>query len=724
MASKQKSTQKFKTVSVEDTELVYTLLREKFPENEVQVEYNHNTKEYTLEVSDKKYMKDPEIPLDVKIKVVYGDSVTGCQPLLLRDPHTGLVHIETIQSIGEQWNEYPEFKINDKSVRLEKQYSKTHYEVWTDKGWSKINKVIKHKTNKKIYKVLTHCGLVKVTEDHSLLDEKCQVLKPKECDNNTRLLSSYPMTFESKINTISKNRAFIYGFFFGDGSCGRYECNSGVKYSWALNNADLDVLYNLQKLMEKEYTGLKTTVDDTIESSGVYKLRGNAPKDFVNEYRQKFYDSEKYKKVPVEILNSSNDVIESFFSGYWASDGCRKDKETIGCTRFDIKGNIGSAGMYFLMKKLGFNVSLNTRNDKEKIVRLTVTKKKQRKISNQIKKISVQDLEEDQFVYDLETEIGRFNAGVGDLQLKNTDSVFLSMKYNLQDFETNRKDTFKLAIVCGDNLTKEIFKRPPIELEFEKVYQPFILLTKKRYIGKKFEDTRDPMKLKTLTTSGIAITRRDYSYFVKKCYKEVIDSIMDNSLEQSLEIFRKYIEMIENYQVDFDDLIVSSTLAKSYSCSLCKEKCEWNRLMCSKPGCKENNVVERKENCKKCKTKFKCLHTFNLGPVALAVKMLQRNEEINVNDRIQYLLVEREGSDGSKKAELAEDPKYAKEHNLKFNRICYLEQLAKPLLGFFKTVLKEDQDTLDDIISFVNYKLVNFGGKKLKVSDFKINEDA
>jgi len=307
----------------------------------------------------------------------------------------------------------------------------------------------------------------------------------------------------------------------------------------------------------------------------------------------------------------------------------------------------------------------------------------------------------------------------------DTDSTFNEFKFNRVDHELNRKDTFKLAVTCANNLTDVIFKRRPVEMEFEKVYQPFILLTKKRYIGKKFEDTRDPMKLKTLTTSGIAITRRDYSYLVKKCYKEVIDCIMENnSLEDSLEIFKGYIERIENYQVEFEDLIVSSTLAKNYSCSLCKEKCEWSRLMCGKPGCKENNVVKRSESCTKCKTKFKCLHTFNLGPVTLAVSMLKRNEEINVNDRIQYLLVERENNDGSKKAELAEDPKYAKEHGLKFNRICYLEQLAKPLLGFMKIVLKEEPDLLDDIITFVNEKLVDFGGRKLKVSDFKINEDA
>ena len=36
---------------------------------------------------------------------------------------------------------------------------------------------------------------------------------------------------------ISEDEAQIMGFFFGDGSCGSYDCHSGKKSSWALNNA-------------------------------------------------------------------------------------------------------------------------------------------------------------------------------------------------------------------------------------------------------------------------------------------------------------------------------------------------------------------------------------------------------------------------------------------------------------------------------------------------------
>jgi hypothetical protein len=684
-----KVTEKFKVSNINDLELLYSILRERYPSNEIQIQFNWNTKEYTINVTDKTYCFDPEVPVDLDVKVVYGDSVTGDTPLLLKKD--GLVYIETIGSIFDisKKQEYPGFKMFDKTIRLEKEFSTTDYQIWTDIGWVNIKKVIRHRCDKKIYKILTHTGYVKVTEDHSLLDENYDKLKPKECNIETKLLSNYPFEFNETCDTISKDRAFIYGFFYGDGSCNKYQCPSGLKYTWALNNSDMNVLNNLKNLLQKEYPNSVPIIYDTLKSSGVYKLSINNPKNIVNEFRNKFYDSDKYKKIPNEILNSNNEIIQSFFDGYWAADGCRKDKETIGCTRFDNKGDIGSAGLYYLMKKLGYNVSLNTRTDKEKILRMTITKKKQRKINNQIKKIEY--MEHNDYVYDIETDIGRFGAGVGDIIISNTDSIFIKFKYNRDDFEKNRRDTFRLATVCGDNLTKDIFNRKPIELEFEKVFHPFILLTKKRYIANKFENTKDPFDLKGVDAKGIALTRRDYCPMVKKCYKKVIDTILadtnkksdltkskEDPVVSSTKVYLEYIDNIFNYKIHVDDLIVSAMLAASY--------------------------------------KTRPVH------VQLAEKLKRRKEEVQIGDRIPYIYIENTSNTPKQKSELGEDPKYAIQNNLRYNRSCYLEQLAKPILGFYKVVLKDYPSLLDHVIDYTNNKIVSCGGKKLSPSDFKIEE--
>lgn len=305
----------------------------------------------------------------------------------------------------------------------------------------------------------------------------------------------------------------------------------------------------------------------------------------------------------------------------------------------------------------------------------------------------------------------------------DTDSIFCKFKYNRDNFERNRRDTFELATLCGDKLTKEIFNRRPIELEFEKVFHPFILLTKKRYIAKKFENPKDPFQCKGVDAKGIALTRRDYCKMVKNCYSEVIDTIMDtsnpNNLRNSANVYKKYVDKIDNYDIDTEDLVVSAMLAKEYSCKICKKRSEWV-LKCENRRCEAPNP-DKLNNCKKCNSKISCAHTFSLAHINLAQELLRRSEEVLVGDRIAYIFVE-SNNPKAPKNELAEDPKYAEKHGIKFNRTCYLEQLAKPLLSFFLISLKDNPKLLDDLVTYTNDNLESYGSKKLRPSDYKIED--
>lgn len=617
----------FKTNNINDTEMVYSLLREKYPKQQVEIEYNDNTKDYVLYLSDDLFKEDPEVPVDIKIKVIYGDSQTGCTPVLLK--RDNLVYIEKLESIFDEDKkfEYPGFKLFDKYVRLEKEYCKTNYEVWTDIGWSSINKVIRHKSDKEIYKIVLKSGCVKVTEDGSLINEEYKIMTPKECNLETKLLTSYPSTFNYDYY-ISRKNAYLYG-------------------------------------------------------KDVY--------------------------IPIEMLNSNICALESFFDGYFDYN------RNIIC----IKGQINASRMYYLMIKYGYNVLIEEDDD---IYNLIIINNFEDNVDlNKINKIKLDSKSE--YVYDLETECGRYQSGVGNIIVKNTDSIFISMKFNRDDFKKNREDAFNMGIICGDNLTKDIFNRNPIELEFEKVFQPFILLTKKRYIGKKYENIKDPFKLKEITKAGTAASKRNYSACIKNCYNEIIDCIVngnENSISESVDIYKKFLDKIDNYQIEVDELVVSAQLAKNYSCALCKVKCEWNHLICENKKCK---VISPPKSIKcKCNSNFKCIHNFSLAHVTLAINMLSRNEEANVNDRIPYLYVE--NSDLKiKKSDLAEDPKFFVNNKLRYNRIYYTESLGKTILSFFKVVLNEYKDLLNDAIDYTNEKLVNYGAKKLRPSDFKIEEE-
>ena len=51
-------------------------------------------------------------------------------------------------------------------------------------------------------------------------------------------------------NDIELKKAKILGFFFGDGSCGNYNCPSGDKSSWALNNKSVEFINKYKKTKE------------------------------------------------------------------------------------------------------------------------------------------------------------------------------------------------------------------------------------------------------------------------------------------------------------------------------------------------------------------------------------------------------------------------------------------------------------------------------------------
>lgn len=113
------------------------------------------------------------------------DSVSGDTPLLLRNPETNEIvikHIDDIVNMNEWTHE-----INGKD------YGSTNYEVWTEKGWTNIIHVMRHKTTKRMFRILTHTGIVDVTEDHSLLNKNAEKIRPIDCKIGQELLHSFPI---------------------------------------------------------------------------------------------------------------------------------------------------------------------------------------------------------------------------------------------------------------------------------------------------------------------------------------------------------------------------------------------------------------------------------------------------------------------------------------------------------------------------------------------------
>ena len=116
-------------------------------------------------------------------------------------------------------------------------------QIWTSNGWQNIKKLVRHKTEKDIYRIRTEHGIVDVTEDHGLINKNREIIKPCDLEIGEELSHNYmeigepQITFDEIINkiyniepeTLREKEMFVKGFFLGDGSSGIYNYNSGKK---------------------------------------------------------------------------------------------------------------------------------------------------------------------------------------------------------------------------------------------------------------------------------------------------------------------------------------------------------------------------------------------------------------------------------------------------------------------------------------------------------------
>jgi DNA polymerase delta subunit 1 len=568
-------------------------------------------------------------------KVRYGDSVMPDTPVLIRQNLK--TSICTIESLGDVWTEYGGF-LKEGSDKQQSELS--GLETWTHGGWKPIKRIIRHRCQKSIWRVLTHSGCVDVTEDHSLLDPNLKLLKPKDVSIGQKLCHSYPDDVCVSNLTCCYEEAFILGMFVGDGSCGLYDCPSGRKASWAINNQDLELLGKCKEYCEKVHPEYEFVIMDTLESSGVYKLspRGGSIVNIVNMYRSMCYDNQA-KKVPAKAFSAPG----AFLDGLWSSDGCRKDHDNVGCHRIDTKNQVTAQWYFLLLRTLGYKVSINTRSDKPNIFRITWTLGSHRKDPYIVKKVHLLHKSWVGYVYDLETEAGTFQAGIGQLIVKNTDSVMVEFDVQGRKGQEAIDYSWVQGELAAEQCTK-LFKAPN-ELELEKVYCPYFLYSKKRYAAKLYEKKGDAVVMKKVDIKGLQVVRRDNCPYVRQVCKSVLDHILNGSdpmpaIQEAKEGARRLLAG----EVSTDQLVMSKQLAAEY--------------------------------------KVKMAH------VSVRDKIRERapGSEPKQGDRVQFVII-----DGPKKArmyEKAEDPKWVEDHSLPIDYNYYfLHQLKNPILDLLEPLI-------------------------------------
>tara|TARA_Y100001970_G_scaffold102415_1_gene128598 strand:- start:166 stop:1875 length:1710 start_codon:yes stop_codon:yes gene_type:complete len=264
--------------------------------------------------------------------------------------------------------------------------------------------------------------------------------------------------------------------------------------------------------------------------------------------------------------------------------------------------------------------------------------------------------------YEFNTKYGKMISNA-EYVYGDTDSVFFT--FNLKDKKTGKKVigqealeiTIELAKEAGSLATK--FLKQPHDLEYEKTFLPFCLLSKKRYVGMLYEEDPNKCYRKSM---GIVLKRRDNAPIVKDVYGGIIDILMN---EKDITIARKFLDnmldKIIKKNINIEKLIISKSLRAFY---------------------KAPNSIAHK---------------------VLATRIAERDpgNKPSPGDRIPYVYI----INNNKKAlqgEKIETPQFIKENNVKIDYGFYISnQIMKPVTQLFSLVLYDMKEFKRKKIGFI-----------------------
>ncbi len=148
----------------------------------------------------------------------------------------------------------------------------------------------------------------------------------------------------------------------------------------------------------------------------------------------------------------------------------------------------------------------------------------------------------------------------------DTDSVFFT--FNLEDPETKEKIRGKKALEITIEIAQEVadlctsFLKPPMGLEYEKTLMPFILLSKKRYVGMLYETNPNKGKMKFM---GLSLKRRDSCDYLKDTYGGILNILMyENNIEKAIEFLNNSLSELVQGKVPMDKLAITRALRSDY----------------------------------------------------------------------------------------------------------------------------------------------------------------
>ena len=200
----------------------------------------------------------------------------------------------------------------------------------------------------------------------------------------------------------------------------------------------------------------------------------------------------------------------------------------------------------------------------------------------------------------------------------------------------------------------------PQDLEYEKTYWPYLILTKKRYVGNKYEFNPDKFKQDCM---GIVLKRRDNAPIVKEICGGIINKLINQKDPNGARDFTiKCIENMLQNKYNIKYFLTSKTLKMKESYK------NWTRIA---------HIV-----------------------LAERIGIRDPGNRPQAGDRIEYAVVKIENkTPNTLQGEMIETPLYIKQKNLDIDYLFYItNQIMKPSLQFLNLAIDNASNIFEKYI--------------------------
>jgi DNA polymerase elongation subunit (family B) len=219
------------------------------------------------------------------------------------------------------------------------------------------------------------------------------------------------------------------------------------------------------------------------------------------------------------------------------------------------------------------------------------------------------------------------------------------------------KELFAMGIQMGNDISAQF--PTAIVLEFEKVYKNFCMMSKKCYVGLKYEKFEDKG---IIESKGFAIVRRDFCLWQRNVLAASVDKlILDGSTILTLQTLSAFMRTILNHQVPFEELVLSKKLNASYK--------------------KPNHIH-----------------------LQVSIKAERRNpgRGPKSGDRVQFVVLPpslRKSKEMNKLYNRGEDAAYAKKEKISLDLEHYIRALVNPLTKLFSVFPTSTQEKVTSVLN-------------------------